>query len=85
MACFCHKNGIKIALYFCEGFNGIAKSRDRLQNARINLTEEPFFVDEEKRIREIYEDLDDDVGFNSSLIEQIGSCRDMIEHYYDFS
>lgn len=54
-------------------------------HARINLTEEPFSVDEEKRIREIYEDLDDDVGFNSSLIEQIGSCRDMIEHYYDFS
>lgn len=52
--------------------------------AKINLTEEPFSVDEEKRIREIYEDLDEDVGFNSSLIEQIGSCRDMVEHYYDF-
>ncbi len=54
-------------------------------HARINLTEEPFSVDEEKRIRGIYEDLDEDVGFNSPLIEQIGSCRDMIEHYYDFS
>ena len=54
-------------------------------HARINLAEEPFSVGEEKRIRGIYEDLDEDVGLNSSLIEQIGSCRDMIEHYYDFS
>ena len=51
--------------------------------AKINLAEEPFSVDEEKRIQRIYEALDEDVGFNKSLVEQTDACGDVIEHYYD--